>query len=300
MLGHEGVGCIVEVGDGVTTLSRGDFVTFESLLSCQECTACRRGRFNHCSHAKLVGGEVDGLFRDVVDLPARLAHQVSDLARSPEGMRAAACIEPAACAYVAATRAGVKPGHRVVVFGAGPIGIFAAMLCREAFCARVEVVEPLTMRRELAGAWCERTYDVEEFFASDDQDPIDVVIEAAGDAGNLDRVVGRLGACAQVALLARSGQPLHLEKADYLITNGITVFGSRGHLGGAFEDVLRLYRAGRLPLHAAVTDVVDGLEGIQRELLANDSFESRHAKVLAQLDDVQARSGPSIAFGIAT
>lgn len=284
VLGHEGVGCIVDVGAGVTSFARGDFVTFESLLSCQTCTACRRGQFNHCFNGRLIGGQVDGLFRDLVDLPARLAHRVTDLAQSPQGLQAAACAEPAACAYVAASRAAVRPGHRVVVFGAGPIGIFAAMICREAFCARVEVVEPQSLRRELVRPWCERAYDVEEFFASDAGDPIDVVIEASGAASNLERVIDRLGPCASVALLARTGQPLHVAQTDHLITRGIGIFGSRGHLGGAFEDVLRLYRAGRLPLHAAVTGVVDGLEGVRQALRSEGTFEQRHAKLLARLD----------------
>jgi len=290
VLGHEGVGRIVELGEGVSGLAPGDFVTFEALLACHECAVCRRGQFNHCSRSRLIGGEIDGLFREMVDLPARIAHGVSDLARTPEGLRAAACIEPAACAYVAASRADVRPGNRVVVFGAGPIGIFAAMLCRQAFGARVEVVEPVPLRRELAAAWCERTYDVNEFFSENDREPIDVVLEASGDLGNIDRVLGRLGACARVALLARTGKPLRLAGVEHLITNGITIFGSRGHLGGAFEDVLRLYRAGALPLHDAVTGEVDGLQGIQRELQSPDSFESRHAKVLGRLCESDAWS----------
>jgi threonine dehydrogenase-like Zn-dependent dehydrogenase len=172
----------------------------------------------------------------------------------------------------------------VVVFGAGPIGILAAMICREAFCARVEVVEPLPMRRELVRAWCDRAYEVEEFFASDAGEPIDVVIEASGEARNLDRVIERLGPRASVALLARTGQPLHVEHADHLITRGIGIVGSRGHLGGAFEEVLRLYRAGRLPLHAAVTGVAAGLNGVHQALQTDGTFEQRHAKLLARLD----------------
>lgn len=283
VLGHEGVGRVLAVGPGVTTLAPGDAVAFESLLSCQACTACRRGQFNHCAAAQLIGGEVDGLFRDVLDLPARLAHRVTDLVESRAGQQAAACLEPAACAYVAAARAAVRPGERVVVFGGGPIGLFAAMLCRIAFCARVEMVEPLAMRRALARAWCERAWDVEEFFAAP-ADPIDVVIEASGETGNVDRVLERLAPCARVALLARKGQPLQLTRPDRLITRGITLFGARGHLGGAVEDVLRLVRAGRLPLAAVVTGEVDGLAGIERLLRADEPLEARHAKVLARLD----------------
>ncbi len=285
ILGHEGVGRVIEVGDGVATLARGDAVTFESLLSCQACSACRRGQFNHCVHAQLIGAQVDGLFREVVDLPAQLAHRVSDLTTSAPGRRAAACIEPAACAYVAAQRAALRPGERVVIFGAGPIGLFAAMLCRTAFGARVDVVEPVPLRRELVRPWCERVWDVEAFFGEPTGDPIDVVIETSGETANVDRIVERLAPCARVALLARKGQPLHVAQPDRLITRGIALFGSRGHLGGAVEDVLRLYRAGRLPLEAAVTGEVDGLGGIERTLASEDAFEHQHVKVLARLDD---------------
>lgn len=285
ILGHEGVGRVTAVGDGVATLARGDDVTFESLLSCQACTACRRGQFNHCVRAQLIGAQVDGLFREVVDLPAQLAHRVTDLTRTAPGRRAAACIEPAACAYVAAARAALRPGERVVIFGAGPIGLFAAMLCRTAFGARLEVVEPVPLRRELVRPWCDQVWDVEAFFGEPATDPVDVVIETSGDTANVDRIIDRLAPCARVALLARKGQPLHVAQPDHLITRGIALFGSRGHLGGAVEDVLRLYRAGRLPLEAAVTGEVDGLGGLERTLSSDAAFERQHVKVLARLDD---------------
>jgi threonine dehydrogenase-like Zn-dependent dehydrogenase len=285
ILGHEGVGEICAVGEGAGSLTVGDVVTFESLLTCQQCSACRRGQFNQCSRGRLIGTEVDGLFREMVDVPARIVHDVSDLARTPDGLRAAACIEPAACAHVALTRLALRPGERVVVFGAGPIGLYAAMLGREAFGASVHVVEPLAGRRQLATAFCERASDVEEFFANDPGAPFDVAIEASGSLDNIDRVLPRLGAGGRIGLLARSGRALRLDAVDHLITNGISIVGSRGHLGGAFEDVLTLYRSGRLPLHRSVTAVVDGLEGLQREILASDPLEHRHAKVLARLGE---------------
>jgi threonine dehydrogenase-like Zn-dependent dehydrogenase len=285
VLGHEGVGEVCELGEGVRGFAAGDVVTFESLVACQECVACRRGTFNQCRHGRLIGTQLDGLFREMVDVPARVTHDVSDLARTQDGLRAAACIEPAACAHVAITRLGVRPGERVVIFGAGPIGLYAAMLCREAFGASVEVVEPIALRREIARPWSERTFDVEEFFADPHGDPFDVAIEASGRLANVDRVFGRLGPSGRVGLLARCGEALHVEAVDHLITNGISIVGSRGHLGGAFADVLGLYRAGRLPLHRSVTGMVEGLVGLHRELLSPDPIEHRHAKVIARLGD---------------
>jgi (R,R)-butanediol dehydrogenase / meso-butanediol dehydrogenase / diacetyl reductase len=285
VLGHEGVGQIAELGEAVRGFRVGDVVTFESIVTCQECVACRRGQFNQCRFGRLIGAEVDGLFREMLDVPARIAHDVSDLARTPEGLRAVACIEPAACAHVAITRLAVRPGERVLVFGAGPLGLYAAMLCRDAFGASVEVVEPVAGRREIAAAWSERTYDVEEFFADSSGDPFDVVIEASGELENVDRVFRRVGPCGRLGLLARRGRPLRVESVDHLISNGISIVGSRGHLGGAFADVLGLRRAGRLPLERSVTGTVEGLDGLRREMLSPEPFEHRHVKMLARLGD---------------
>jgi D-xylulose reductase len=159
------------------------------------------------------------------------------------------------------------------------------MLCREAFGATVEVVEPVARRREVVAAWSEHTHDVEEFFAEPHGDRFDVVIEASGELDNVDRVFRRVGPCGRLGLLGRRRRPLHVESVDHLISNGISIVGSRGHLGGSFADVLGLYRAGRLPLQRSVTGVVEGLDGLQREMLAPDPFEHRHAKVLARLGD---------------
>jgi threonine dehydrogenase-like Zn-dependent dehydrogenase len=286
VLGHEGVGQVEALGGDVRGFAVGDIVTFESIVSCQSCDPCRRGRFNQCRHGRLIGAQVDGLFRERVDVPARVAHDVSDLARSADGVRAAACVEPAACALVALNGLAVRPGERVVVFGAGPIGLYAAMLCRSVFGARTCVVEPSARRRDFAAPWADRTLDVEEFFADGDGgEPFDVAIEASGQLNNVARAIGRIGACGRVGVLARSGQPLRVDDVDHLITNGISIVGSRGHLGGAFADVLALVRAGRLPLHRSVTGVVDGLDGLAREILAAQPIEQRHAKVLARLGE---------------
>jgi threonine dehydrogenase-like Zn-dependent dehydrogenase len=285
VLGHEGVGQVCEVGEGVRTFAAGDVVTLESMMTCQECVACRRGQFNQCTRGRLIGTELDGFFRALVDVPARIAHDVSDLARTAEGLRAMACVEPAACAHVALTRLAVRPGERVVVFGAGPIGLYTAMLCRAAFGAGVDVVEPIALRREAVRPWADRVWDVEEFFAAASGEPFDVVVEASGQLDNVDRLFSRLAACARVGLLARCGQALRIEAVDHLISNGISIVGSRGHLGGSFADVLGLCRAGRLPLQRSVTGMVDGLDALRRELLSPDPIEHRHAKMLARLGE---------------
>jgi (R,R)-butanediol dehydrogenase/meso-butanediol dehydrogenase/diacetyl reductase len=185
---------------------------------------------------------------------------------------------------VALSVAHLKPAEDVLIFGAGPIGLFAAMLSRLAFgAASVQVVEPLRFRREFARRWADRVYDVEEFFAEPVWRRTDVLIEASGQLENVDRALLRLDPNGRVVLLGRSGRPLSLQRVDHVITNNLAILGSRGHLGGAVGDLLGLYREERLPLHEAVTGVVRGLSGLKATLEDPAALAAEHCKVLAQL-----------------
>jgi D-xylulose reductase len=281
VLGHEGIGEVVEVGPDVTGLRAGDWVGFESILSCRHCTPCERGHPNQCTTAVLMGTQRDGLFTEIADVPARLAHRLGAVADTEDGRRAAACLEPAACSLLALRLASVRPGDDVLVFGAGPIGAAAAMLARAVLGAgRVRVVEPLRLRRELVGRWAHEVFEVERFFAVGAREPADVVIETSGDLDNVRRVLPATAPNARVGLLARSGAPLVLEHVDHLITSNVTLFGCRGHLGGPFPEVLALVRDGRLPLHELVTGVLPSLGALADALRAPRELMATHCKVL--------------------
>lgn len=282
VMGHEGVGRIIETGSNVRHVQQGDFVTFESILVCHYCDMCRKGQFNQCRKAKLLGLEQDGLFGPVVNVPAMLAHNIRSMAKSEDGLKAAACIEPAGVAYVACENSRIVAGNTVVIFGAGPIGVLAAMLSKTVFGASlVHMVEPIEFRRKLASQWCDQVFDVEEYFQSAEQ-PVDVVIEASGYLSNVQRIFRSVNADGRIVLLARSGEPLTLDAVDHMITNAITVVGSRGHLGGAIDKIITLYCNGQLPLHEIVTEVVEGSGNLKKRLNAPEEILSRNCKVLGR------------------
>ncbi|MDY7032818.1 MAG: alcohol dehydrogenase catalytic domain-containing protein [Thermodesulfobacteriota bacterium] len=284
IIGHEGVGNVIEVGSHVHHIQPGDCVTFESIIVCHHCAECRRGQFNQCRHAMLLGLEKDGLFGTVVDVPSMLTHDVTVLAGSDNGLRAAACIEPAGVAYVACENTQVAAGDVVVVFGAGPIGLFSAMLCKVVFGAsRVYMVEPVHFRRIFARKWSDEVYDVDEFF-EDGPCSIDVVIEASGHMNNIGRVFRRLNANGRIAILGRSGVPLVLDAVDHMITNAVSLVGSRGHLGGAFAKILSLCENGRIHLDEIVTDVIYGPKGLCDVLKFQGKIVDNNCKVLVRLD----------------
>lgn len=294
IMGHEGVAWVLEVGSHVYHVKPGDCVTFESIIVCHHCNVCRRGQFNQCRHARLLGLEKDGLFGTVVDVPAMLSHDVTALAGTDRGLRAAACVEPAGVAYVACQNTGIGAGDVVVVFGAGPIGVFSAMLSKVVFGASsVHVVEPVEFRRKLARKWSDHVYDIEGFF---DHGPcsVDVVIEASGYMDNVSRAFRRLNANGRIAILGRSGEPLVLDAVDHMITNAVSLVGSRGHLGGAFAKILSLCENRRIHLDEIVTDIVSGPEGLCDLLGSPEKIVEANCKVLARFDKSEEHRAKSI------
>jgi threonine dehydrogenase-like Zn-dependent dehydrogenase len=285
IIGHEGVGKVLEVGSQVRHIKPGSYVTFESIIVCHYCDECRRGDFNQCRNALLLGLEKDGLFGTIVDVPAMLTHDVTDLSKRENGLKAAACVEPAGVAYVACQNTCLSAGDVVVIFGAGPIGLFSAMLSKVVFGAsRVYMVEPVAFRRALARKWSDEVYDIEEFF---DHGPssIDVVLEASGHMDNVRRVFRHLNANGRVALLGRSGEPLVLDAIDHMITNAVSLVGSRGHLGGAFASILNLYRNVHIPLDDIVTQIVSGPEMLCELLRSPKKILEENCKVLVNFDE---------------
>ena len=88
VIGHEGVGVVCELGAGVEGIQLGDVVSVESIITCMSCEKCRQGAFNQCLRSSLLGMESDGLFAEYADVPVTIAHNVSDLACSEDGLTA--------------------------------------------------------------------------------------------------------------------------------------------------------------------------------------------------------------------
>lgn len=122
---------------------------------------------------------------------------------------------------------------------------------------------------------------MEEFFAGPVRD-IDVVIEASGKVENVNRVLRSVGPNGRIVLLAREGAPVRLDAVDHVITNAISIVGSRGHLCGAFTKVLSLYEGGRVPLDEIVTQIVQGPDELCRILQQPKRILDENCKVLAR------------------
>ena len=154
VLGHEAGGTVVDRGSAVNGLEVGQRVSIEPGVPCGRCEQCRQGAYNLCPEVRfLATPPIDGALVRYLAVHAAFAHPVPD-ALSDD---AAALIEPLSVGMWANRRAGAGVGSRVLITGAGPIGVLAALVARAAGAGWVGVADVDPARLEVAGC-----FDVDE------------------------------------------------------------------------------------------------------------------------------------------
>ncbi|WP_344018236.1 NAD(P)-dependent alcohol dehydrogenase [Pseudonocardia kongjuensis] len=150
VLGHEPAGRIVAVGTGVEAARIGQRVSLEPGVPCRRCRYCHTGAYNLCPDMTFFATPpVDGAFAEYVAIADDFAHPVPDHVSDD----AAALLEPLSVALWAHRRAGTGPGSRVLVAGAGPIGLLVARVAAVQGATEVLVSDPDAGRRALAGSF---------------------------------------------------------------------------------------------------------------------------------------------------
>lgn len=179
VMGHEGVGTIAAVGEGVDAARVGERVVLKPILACGACEPCREGRPNLCVNGRLVGRELTGAFAERFVVPVEAVVPISP--DVPTDL--ATLTEPLANAVHVTSRS-VRPGEDVLVIGAGPIGILMARMALERGARRAFITDPIARRRELARAQGVTPLEGDDpeaaLLEATDGRGADVVIDAAG------------------------------------------------------------------------------------------------------------------------
>ncbi len=147
--GHEPVGVVAAVGEGVTQFTPGQRVFLHHHVPCMICHFCQRGAFSQCPTFRATHLYPGGLAEyirvparnvqfDVLPLPETLAYETATL------------IEPLGCCLRAIDRAGIKPGDTVLILGAGSNGQMLTMLAPQRGAIRIIVSDPIAYRRQRA------------------------------------------------------------------------------------------------------------------------------------------------------
>lgn len=234
VVGHEGVGIVAAIGRGAealavdgTSIAPGMRVVWGRDVPCGHCTACHALDFGRCRDPRELGAEP---MSDAWVLSGSLAtHLVlprgADVAVLPAGVPDAVAA-PAGCAFAVAAaaiaRAGDLAGRRIVVLGAGMIGLAALAMAVESGAASATVVEPRAKRRRRALA-----FGADAALDCDARVPAcDVVIDAAGGADTFRHVTDSLAARG-VAVIAGARHQLPDAAVDLerLSRDGLSLLG---------------------------------------------------------------------------
>ncbi|MCA0422883.1 MAG: zinc-binding alcohol dehydrogenase family protein [Proteobacteria bacterium] len=252
VIGHELAGEIAEVGPG-TTLRPGQQVYVIPYLSCGSCVACRKGKTNCCQTIAVLGVHKDGGMADFVCLP-----ESNVVAADGVTLDEAAMVEFLAIGAHAVRRAAPGPNDRVLVVGAGPIGIGCMIFAK----LRGGSVTALDMRQDRLN-FCRDRLGVDhavkvgpdakaELGALTGGDFYDVVIDATGNAKAMMAgfdYVAHGGAYVFVSIvldtITFSDPEFHKRET--------TLLGSRNATREDFETVFAAMRAGKVPTDALVT-----------------------------------------------
>lgn len=211
VLGHEFAGEIVAVGKGAEHLRTGMRVTALPYIGCGKCRFCLAGNPHYCP-TRLNAGceELHGGYAEYVKVGAGSCVPLPAALSITDG----ALVEPLAVGLHGVKRAGVQPGERVLVIGAGPIGLAAAYWARRAGASRIAMSASSNRRQAIAeqmGATAFITGGDDRAFPGMISEalggPADVVLECVGVPGMIQRALGCVGMRGRVVVLGVCMQP---------------------------------------------------------------------------------------------
>ena len=249
VLGHEAAGEVAALGPGVATLSVGQRVSVEPGVPDLTCPQCLAGRYNLCPHMRFFATPpIDGAFAEYVVVHAAFAHPVPETISDD----AAALLEPLSVGIWACRRGGVGAGSRVLVTGAGPIGLVSvqAALAFGATEVVVSDVNParLALARDLGAT---EVVDARTARVTDLPRPPEVLLECSGHPAATAEAIRALDRAGRAVLVGMGGDELALP-LSVVQERELEVTGTFRY-AGTWPTAIALVAAGRIDLDRLVT-----------------------------------------------
>lgn len=247
ILGHELSGRIVDVGSEVDPARIGSRVAIEPQRPCRRCRQCKAGRYNLCPEMEFYATPPkDGAFAEYVTIQSDFAFDVPDNVSD----EAAALVEPLSVGVWACQRAEVRPGSRVLIAGAGPIGVIAAQAARAFGATEIYVSDLADDRLDFAlghGA----THALNPMRDSVEGLDVDVFIDASGAAPAVQSGIKSVAPAGRVVLVGLGADDVELPVA-YIQNREIWVSGLFRYTN-TWPLAIRLVAEGKVNLDTLVT-----------------------------------------------
>jgi len=252
VLGHEYSGEVVGVGKEVKEIKVGDRVSVNPLTSCGECAACRIGDLAMCT-SMMVGGGGYGQYSMVKE------HQC---VRMPEGVSIedGALVEPMAVGLRAVYLAQMPPGARVLVVGAGPIGLAVTFWARRFGAGKIAVTASSTRREDMAMDMGASTFVAPSETPVEDVNtalggPPEIVFECVGKTGLIQRCIEHVAPRGTVVVAGLCTHPDTFNPFLF-VSKECRMQPTAFYTTRDFQTTLDVLEAGDTSPHGMITDTI--------------------------------------------
>lgn len=254
VLGHEASGQVVQVGSKVTNLAVGDRVAIEPSQPCGFCKYCLSGRYNLCNSMRFLGSflsDCSGALCERMVHDSRFCFKLPDHVSYDE----AALLEPMSVGLYAVRRGSVTIGSRVLVCGAGPVGLLAIIAAKAAGAGVVGCTDISHARLEMASKFgADATYNVagvegKEQIPSD----WDVALECSGAAPSLDMAIDRVEKGGRIVLVGMGKYDVEMRRVQLKELEVVGMF----RYSNTYPAALSMLASGRVDVKAMITHHFD-------------------------------------------
>jgi len=253
--GHEFSAEIVEIEENDRGLTKGMIVTCNPYFNCKTCYSCQRGLVNCCEDNQTMGVQREGAFAEYISMPIERIYDGKGLSA-----RVLTLIEPFCISYHGVKQGKVKAGDKVLVIGAGTIGVLAAVAAKN-LGAEVYISDIAPEKL----AYAKETFDLDGSFVNEGGDSFltkvkeitkgngfDVTIEAVGLPSTFQNCIDAAAFGGNVVLIGVGKKNLDFN-FTMIQKKELHVIGSRNALKYDFEELIDIVKAGKVDLEKIVT-----------------------------------------------
>jgi len=269
--GHEVAGVIETVGPDVSNERVGERVCLHYLVTCGECSYCRRNIGQFCPDVAMIGKDRDGGYAEYICVPEQNAFALPD---EIPFTHAAVMMCSFATALHALRKARFAEGESVAVFGAGGLGVAAIGLSAALGASRIFAIDNNNAKVEIArsmgaiGIDASDTDPVAMVMNSTGGQGVDVALELVGLPVTSEQAVRSLGVQGRAAMVGLASAPTPVNTYKDLIGKECEIIGVSDHLPEEIDELLSLVQQGRLDIAPAVSKTVP-----LDEIAVNEVFE---------------------------
>jgi threonine 3-dehydrogenase len=230
VFGHEYCGDVVEVGDRVTRIKPGDFVSGETHISCGVCRLCRTGQQHICPNTKLVGVMRPGCFAEYIAIP-----EENVWVNPPDMPNEVATIQEPFGNAVYTVLSGEVAGRSLLVMGCGPIGLMAVAIAKASGAGPIWAVDVndfrLDLARKVGATWTingRAENSVEIIREATEGVGCDIALEMSGAPGGIRQAFEALRSGGRISILGLPAEPLEFDLSNLIVLKAAEVHGIYG------------------------------------------------------------------------